>query len=125
MGGESADEIGTAQHEQFARGFEQYLGEGRAPSPELRHVFARFKAWILSVYQALRNLNVTLTDDVRQVFDRMLATEEEIVAAQVRQGMEPVFTAATEGGQIGLTEKQFDDYRSEEHTSALQSLMRI
>src|SRR3546814_7783884 len=94
----------------------------------------------------------------------MLATEEEIEAAQVRQGMEPVFTAATEGGQIGLTEKQFDDYqamlaaateearaevtaklmkahdrarmrwykeesakvrRSEEHTSELQSLMRI
>src|SRR3546814_10545741 len=49
MGVESADEIGTAQHEQFARGFEQYLGEGRAPSPELRHVFAQFKAWILSV----------------------------------------------------------------------------
>src|SRR3546814_20032920 len=61
MGVESADEIGTAQHEQFARGFEQYLGEGRAPSPELRHVFAQFKAWILSVYQALRHLNVTLT----------------------------------------------------------------
>src|SRR3546814_3705831 len=73
---------------------------------------AQFKAWILSVYQALRNLNVTLTDDVRQVFDRMLATEEEIEAAQVRQGMEPVFTAATEGGQIGLTEKQFDDYQA-------------
>src|SRR3546814_6651833 len=94
----------------------------------LRHVFAQFKAWILSVYQALRNLNVTLTDDVRQVFDRMLATEEEIEAAQVRQGMEPVFTAATEGGQIGLTEKQFDDYqamRTEEQTSELQSLMRI
>src|SRR3546814_10788783 len=42
----------------------------------------------------------------------MLATEEEIEAAQVRQGMEPVFTAATEGGQIGLTEKQFDDYQA-------------
>src|SRR3546814_19624493 len=73
---------------------------------------AQFKAWILSVYQALRNLNVTLTADVRQVFDRMLATEEEIEAAQVRQGMEPVFTAATEGGQIGRTEKQFDDYQA-------------
>src|SRR3546814_401204 len=71
MGVESADEIGTAQHEQFARGFEQYLGEGRAPSPELRHVFAQFKAWILSVYQALRNLNVTLTDDVDRKSTRL------------------------------------------------------
>src|SRR3546814_19334581 len=67
---------------------------------------AQFKAWILSVYQALRNLNVTLTDDVWQVFDRMLATEAELEAAQVRKGMEPVFTAATEGGQIRSEERR-------------------
>lgn len=89
-------------HEQFARGFESYLGEGKAPSPELQTAFARFRAWILSVYQALRNLNVELTDDVRGVFDRMLATDEEIEAAQIRQGYQPLVTDASEAGRIGM-----------------------
>lgn len=90
FGVESADQVGVEHHEQFARGFEKYLGEGRAPSPELQSAFSQFKAWLLSVYRALASLNVNLTDDVRGVMDRMLAADEEIEAAQVRQGMEPV-----------------------------------
>lgn len=106
------DTIGTDQHEQFARGFEQYLGEGRAPSPELQSVFSQFKAWVLSIYKTLRNLNVELSDDVRQVFDRMLASEEEIEAAQVRQGFEPLARTAAQASAIGLTDKQLADYQA-------------
>lgn len=112
MGVESGDQIGREQHEQFARGFEKYLGTGQAPSPELRGVFGQFKAWILAVYRDLRALNVELTDDVRGVFDRMLASEEEIEAAQVRQGMEPLFTAPAETSALGLTEAQLETYRA-------------
>ncbi len=36
-------EITTEHHEQFARGFEAYLMEGKAPSVELRPVFQRGK----------------------------------------------------------------------------------
>lgn len=68
-----------AEKEYFARGFEAYLMEGKAPSPELMGAFERFKAWLLNVYEtAKRSLNVELNDDVRGVFDRLLATEEEI-----------------------------------------------
>ena len=65
-------------HEQFARGFEGYLFEGRALSIELQSLFQRFRAWIVNVYRELKNLNVELSDEVRGVFDRLLATNEQI-----------------------------------------------
>ena len=96
--------------EKFARGFEAYAAEGKAPTPELRSVFAQFKAWILSVYRNLKALNVDLTPEVRGVFDRMLASNDEIEAAQVRQGMTPLATTAAEAKALGLTDKQLADY---------------
>jgi GNAT superfamily N-acetyltransferase len=96
--------------EKFARGFEAYAAEGKAPSAELRSVFAQFRAWILGVYRSLKALNVELTPEVRGVFDRMLASDEEIEAAQVKQGMQPLATTAKEATALGLTEKQFADY---------------
>src|SRR5690606_4990749 len=112
FGVESADQIGTEQHEQFARGFEYYLAEGKAPSTELQSVFSQFKAWLLVIYRTLTNLNVQLSDDVRGVFDRMLASEEEIEAAQARTGWRPLAAGAKEAAALGLTEKQFSDYQA-------------
>ncbi|MDY4297511.1 MULTISPECIES: zeta toxin family protein [unclassified Xanthomonas] len=111
LGVESPDKIGVDQHEQFARGFEAYLAEGRAPSPELQSVFSQFRAWLLGVYRTLTRLNVQLTDEVRGVFDRMLASEAEIEVAQARSGAQPLARTASEAAQLGLTEKQFSDYQ--------------
>lgn len=94
LGVETRGEIGTAQHEQFARGFEAYLLEGNAPSPALRSVFARVRAWLTSIYRSATRLNVTLTDDVRNVMDRILATDDAIRAAQEDAGATPLFTDA-------------------------------
>ncbi len=111
LGVDSPDKIGTEQHEQFARGFEAYLGEGRAPSADLQAVFSQFRAWLLGVYRTLAGLKVQLTDEVRGVFDRMLATEAEIEVAQARSGAQPLARTAAEAAQLGLTEKQFNDYQ--------------
>lgn len=113
FGVESADQIGVDQHEQFARGFEAYLGEGRAPTPELQSVFSQFKQWILGVYRSLRNLDVELTDEVRGVFDRMLASQEEIEAAQARVGFEPIARDLAEAQALGMTERQFAEYQAQ------------
>lgn len=113
FGVDSADQIGVDQHEQFARGFEAYLGEGRAPTPELQSVFSQFKQWILGVYRSLRNLDVELTDDVRGVFDRMLASQEEIDAAQARVGFEPIARDLAEAKALAMTERQFADYQAQ------------
>lgn len=75
------DAIHTALHEQFARGFEAYAMEGKSPSNSMRGLFESFAAWLLSVYRTVKNLNVNIDADVRSVFDRMLATDEELDAA--------------------------------------------
>ena len=66
------------QHEKFARSWERYLREGKAPSQELKNVFEKLKAWLQQVYQSVKDLNVPLTDEMRGVFDRLLATPEEL-----------------------------------------------
>ena len=72
------DARSRAKQEMLARGFEQYLREGRAPSRKLERMFTRFRKWLMRVYREARALHVELTDEVRDVFDRMLAHEEEM-----------------------------------------------
>jgi len=101
--------IRRAVHEQFARGFETYLMEGKAPSIELRNAFRAFARWLSRIYQALRGqLDVKLDAEMRQVFDRLLATEEQITAAEARARVEPMFTDAA---MAGMTEEEFVDYQ--------------
>lgn len=78
----SVKDIQTKHHEKFARGFEKYLAEGKAPSAELRSAFEQFKNWLIEVYKNLKALNVSLTPEVTAVMDRMLATKSEIDATQ-------------------------------------------
>lgn len=80
----------TEQLEKFARGFEVYAREGRAPSSALAEAFAAFKAWLKFIYSSLRGLNVELTDEVRGVMDRMLASDIEIENARNSAGLIPV-----------------------------------
>ena len=72
----------VAFHELWARGFEKYLGTGTAPSSGLREAFASFSTWITNVYRQLRSLNVELSPEITDVFDRLLASEEAIAAEQ-------------------------------------------
>ena len=84
----------TKFHETVARGFEQYLREGRAPSRKLEAAFARLRSWLLKVYGQARDiLGLPVSDDVRRVFDRMLATD-----AQIRRtrGMRNVLAAESD-----------------------------
>lgn len=98
LGVDSREQIGVEQHEKWARSFEQYLGEGKPPSADLAPAFARFKAWVKAIYKTLRNLNVELTDEVRGVFDRMLATEQEITQAEDSVDYSGLFKEANSAG---------------------------
>lgn len=79
------------QHETFARSFEAYLMEGKSPSLELADVFARVKEWLVRIYRDIRGLNVKLSPQIREVFDRMLASEAEIAAAREDLAASPLF----------------------------------
>jgi hypothetical protein len=97
-------------HEQFARGFEAYLFEGTAPSVEMQGIFQRFRAWLTNVYESLKALDVTLTDDVRGVFDRMLASDEAIKTAEAVRNFAPVFQTPE---QAGMTAEEWAQYQGE------------
>ena len=77
LGVETANDIKTSHHEKFARGFEQYMREGVAPSPGLANVFAKFRDWMLRIYQTLKGLGPEIPPQIRDVFDRMLALEPQ------------------------------------------------
>lgn len=97
----------TEMHETWARGFEAYLMEGKAPSLELADAFARFKAWLVRIYKTVRGLNVEITPEIREVMDRMLATDAEIAAVREAQEMLPLFTSSPPG----MTEPDWRTYQ--------------
>ena len=74
-------------HEKFARGMEAYLFEGKAPSEALRGVFSRVARLLKRIYRTLAGLNVELSDDIREVFGRLLASDEQIAEAEYVNGM--------------------------------------
>lgn len=65
-------------HEKLARAAEAYMMEGKSPSKETRSLFKRFAEWLTDIYRDVVNLRIQLNPEIREVFDRLLATEEEI-----------------------------------------------
>ena len=103
--------VRRATHEQFARAWEQYLMEGKSPSIELRNAFRAFARWLAQLYRRLSNqLDQNLDDEMRRVFDRMIATEEQIEMAEAREHFAPLFTDAT---MAGMSEEQFQKYKAD------------
>ncbi|ESX70658.1 hypothetical protein X759_21720 [Mesorhizobium sp. LSHC420B00] len=100
--------VDVGMQEQWARGFEAYLMEGKAPSIELRGAFEKFRSWLISVYRRLAGLNVTVSDGIREVFDRMVASDDEIAKAKEQAGDRgPIFATADE---MGLTPGEFASF---------------
>jgi hypothetical protein len=79
--------IPGASHELWARGTEAYVREGNAPSLELREIFARFKDWLVMIYESAKEL-VEITPQFRGVMDRLLATDKQIAEARDVAGIE-------------------------------------
>lgn len=109
----------TPYHEYWARGFENYLYEGKAPSVELQSLFQKFRAFILSAYRRLlaaakggmpEVLNVRLTDNARRIMDRMLATTEQIKLAEQSRSMIPLWSTPE---QAGMTPERFAAYQAQ------------
>lgn len=86
-----------AKEERASHWWEQYLAEGKAPVPELAGVFNRFKTWLLKIYKGVQGVATqyrgaygkdlpALSDEVRGIFDRMLASQEQIDAARGKIG---------------------------------------
>lgn len=119
----------TAAHERWAEAAETYMLEGKAPSKELQPVFNRFKKWLLAVYNAVfsdkRSKNaVPINDEVRQVFDRMLASEEQISEMERIDGY---FSALPDVVLDALSEprkQMLRNFAAKAHNKAVQLLTK-
>jgi hypothetical protein len=106
--------IGTEQHEQFARGFETFLWEGKSPNLEMQGIFSQFRDWLINVYKSLKPYvgtpqEVQLTAEVRQVMDRMLATDESIKEAQLAASYGPMYESQKEAGMTAAEWRNYQD----------------
>jgi GGDEF domain-containing protein len=106
LGAKDVSEITVEQHEKWARAFETYLREGKAPSAALAGAFQRFKLWLTQIYRALAPGD--LDDEIRQVFDRMLATDDEIARMRRAMGAERSLFRTPE--EAGMTAAEFQVY---------------
>ncbi|MFG1284858.1 hypothetical protein [Xanthobacter autotrophicus] len=98
LGVDDAAKIGVEHQEKWARGFEQYLRDGKAPTTALARVFEQFKDWLTAIYRAVSDLGDELPEEIRGVMDRMLAAPEgegAIGARQVRFSDEPPASASS------------------------------
>jgi hypothetical protein len=109
---ESFDAIGTEQHEKFAETFEVYLMEGKSPSVALRQAFDNFKMWLKRIYQLLTKdpllARADLNEDIRGVFDRILATDEEIEYVKSDEQYQELFRSQE---QAGMTDEEWVKYQ--------------
>lgn len=90
----------TEQHEYFARSFEAYLMEGKAPNSLLGRVFEKFRKWLRTIYSQIKNLNVKLDDNIRKTFDEMLGGRKLDFAMQISRER---LAGDIKAGNIGQT----------------------
>lgn len=79
-----------AELEKFAKGFERYMMEGKAPTMAMAKVFAKIKSMLVELYKHIKNeyfRDVKLTDEMRALFDRWVESE------RMRQ-LDPFFDVA-------------------------------
>lgn len=74
------------REERIARGMEQYLGEGVAPSKELKSIFAKFKQWFIEAYRSLAGISrKPLPEDVRKFYDSMITGNRDYFANMAKR----------------------------------------
>lgn len=115
------DTIPEAAHELWARGVERYIMEGKAPSQGLAGAFSRLAQWMRRIYQTVTALSAPISPEVRDVMDRLLASDSEIEAARGDMKMNPL-----EGAEALMTESEraaYHNLASESRDAAYQSLL--
>lgn len=121
MGAATWADVTEAMEEKYARGFEKYLLEGNAPSVALISTFGRIKSWLFKIYRGGKDLDAEIDDTLRGVFDRMLATDDEISLMRQSMGIDlPFFPSAK---AAGMTKAQFDKYQLNRETQVARSAL--
>ena len=101
--------------EKFARGFEKFLSEGKAPNKELQKIFDKFKEWLTDIYNGITGseidikLNPAMRKIYAQMFNEKVAKPKEAPSAQKILGIKPKMVTVDEmaslKGQLNLQAK--------------------
>lgn len=114
--------------ERFARGFERYIAEGKAPTQALQSAFRKFKSWLVSIYRDLKNLGKEPPEDVKRVMDRMLATNDEIEAWAKAKELDAWdkkgFSGDLTGSEGDMIKHWAEDAKEKAKERVLKELMR-
>lgn len=126
-----------AKHEAFAYNFEDYMLHGRAPTEEQRGLFATIARWTRRLYSNLRDtLSATyerefgvplpmLSPELRQVFDRITATEEQIEATELLRDLMPMFQTQEEAIAGGMAPEDWEAYQQNVDKAREAALERL
>lgn len=82
--GNDGEPFTVAQHEQIARGFEQYLRTGKAPNKALADLFKQFAEWLVKIYKQATDIktpdgkSVVVPDKIAKVYDRLFAIDDSV-----------------------------------------------
>lgn len=120
--GTENDRFTVDQEEKIARAFEAYMREGRSPSEALRQVFTRFRDWLVKIYKDLTGLDVEIDENIKGVFDRWLASEDEI--SKVREKNNSLAQIAMNMGLPSDIIDQIADFVNSATSKAEETLYR-
>lgn len=69
----------VAAEEKFARGWERYLADGKAPVAKLQAVFDKFAKWLGDIYGRIAGspIDIEITPEVRAVMDKLVTRNLE------------------------------------------------
>ena len=110
--------------------------EGTAPSTALAKAFRAFRKWMTDIYRAVKNIvyidadgnpqSFELSDDVRAVMDRMLASEDEIENSRaVRDAAELAKTLKEQGIPDDVAAKYQDQIQAAEDKAKARLMKKL
>lgn len=124
-------------HERFAFYVEQYLAEGKAPTKESEGFFNRFGKWLLDVYKRFaggpgEELNAIyrerfgielppMSDEVRRVLDRMIASENAMKTAEQAEGIQFLFEQKPED----MSDEEWERYLQDRDEAEAEATNKV
>lgn len=115
-------------HEKFARTFEAYLMDGRAPTRGLRALFRQFSNFLKKVYYVLSGIpEAQLNPQTKELFDNLFIAQEQVTEAKMRRQMFDLmeqFAGLVEPGVLQDYEETLQERDAEAYEYLMSGLLR-
>jgi hypothetical protein len=78
VGMEKGSKWDVQAEEKFARGWENYMSTGKAPTQKLETLFGKLHSWLIGIYKAIRgsDIDVAIPPKMVKVYDSLLVRKE-------------------------------------------------